>query len=908
MKRTAVSDLLAVLILGFPFFAPQPQAGNVYVPLTIEEYAGADRIESPVASGVPLRQGKIFEQSNLQDLRVIDRSTGRAVPSQFTVQARWPDGSVKWVLADFQASVAAGNSAQYALTQDPYMPPEFPSYSLLVSSSGNTITVGTGTAVFEIPRQGFRLFESVQVGSTAVISPPGSSLVLTTGGVTYTTDQDASSYATPEEVDTMRAVIAVDGVYSDDLGNDSLSYQARLHFYAGKSYVRVFLTIGNHEAAIHPNNVWDLGSSGSRFINENTIILPLAVAGPYTYTAWTGSPTPLSSMMINSAALYQESSGGNRWDWNTHVNRFNVVPMTMQGYVFTDDSSPIENGDRPRGVFDLSGAQGGVAVTVRHFWQNFPKALRAQPGGTVEVSLFPIEFPDDHELQGGEEKTHEVLLYFHEGDAASAQVDAVMADLVSPLHARPAYEEVARTRILPAFGPKDTAAFPDYENTVEYIAFDKGDRSFFTQREMIDEYGWRNFGEAMADHETDCGTQCWDCPISHDNNQYDYNWAALLFWLRNGETEWFELGEQGTRHHMDIDVYHTDADVTVYNHGVFWHTTHDTHAYTSTHRTYSILMSPTCTPYLSGGPAIAHLYTDGILLYGYLTGDRRAFDVHRELEGYLTTRYGSDNSGAGSGYATRAWANALRTAVLAYQRNWDPAWYTQALQIVQDSDALSNPGVNGTVFGDSMLMKALGRFLDMKAERGELGDADAVGARSSLLELADRVRTNQPPQDDVLDFRYSEGLWYAYKYADQGDPEKLVWQSLGRDFFTAGTSGWFNAYITNKGLAHTATNGHQHTYFERGRIPDPVINLFAVKSADDVVLSWDAVSTDIDSNPITVDEYRVHRSALYPTRFTDVPLGTSAMVDYTAVGDVTGGERLYFYEVHAVADPGIEGY
>ena len=90
---------------------------------------------------------------------------------------------------------------------------------------------------------------------------------------------------------------------------------------------------------------------------------------------------------------------------------------------------------------------------------------------TVSVGLFPDEFPDLHEIQGGEEKTHEVALFFHEGDAQLFNPLVPVADLLQPVRARPGYDESARTQALGNFGPRDVAAFPNWENTVEYIAF-----------------------------------------------------------------------------------------------------------------------------------------------------------------------------------------------------------------------------------------------------------------------------------------------------------------------------------------------------------------------------------------------------------------------------------------------------
>ena len=883
------------------------RAANVFIPLSVNEPAGVTRSGSIVTSGVPLPRGRVTETT---DLRILDLASGQAIPAQVRPLAQWRDGSLKWVLADFPATVGAGGSASYALTEDGHTPLPQPPLTMSVTTAAQAFTVDTGVASFVVPRAGFRMFQSLRVGTSALVAAPGSDLVLRSASVEYDASHDAASTVTLEESGPLRATLHAVGTFKGAGGNAFLAYEARLHFYAGSSAVRLVLTLKNDAAAVHPNNVWDLGSSGSRYFDDLSLVVPLATSGTMSYTLAGEPPTPLAGTLGASAVLYQESSGGNRWNWNTHVNRFNTVPMSLRGYEVRVNGAAIASGNRARGLIDLSSTAGGLSATVRDFWQNFPKALRARAPATVELGLWPDEFPDVHEIQGGEEKTHELLLYFHEGTEATAKGLATLDDLANPLRARPAYYEAARTQAVGEFGPRDTTAFANYENTVEYMAFAKGDRSFFTQREMIDEYGWRDFGEAMADHETDCGTQCWDCPISHDNNQYDYDWAAYVMWLRDGRPDWFRLGDEGERHLMDIDVYHTGLDTPAYNHGLFWHTTHDTNAYTSAHRTYSALMSPVCTPYLSGGPAPGHLYSEGLELHGYLTGDRRAFAVADELLGYVQTRYALDAPAPGSGYETRAWANALRTAVAGYRRTWDPALYAFAMQVVSDSAAATNPNVDGTVFGDSMLMVALGRFLDMKLERGESADADALKAFASHAAYAQRVRANYPPKQDVLDFRYSEALWYAYKHAPQNDPDKASWAALGKAFFEAGEqSGFFNAYITCKGLAHTASNGQLHTYFERGRIPAPVQLLKAIKAGADVVLSWQPVASDIDGNATALAPHRVHRAVAYASRFTDAVLAASPATTWAAVGDVSSTTAAFLaYEVRAVAAPGIEGY
>ena len=45
------------------------------------------------------------------------------------------------------------------------------------------------------------------------------------------------------------------------------------------------------------------------------------------------------------------------------------------------------------------------------FWQNFPRVLAANRDH-VTVGFFPAQAPDVHELQGGEQKTHECFVLF----------------------------------------------------------------------------------------------------------------------------------------------------------------------------------------------------------------------------------------------------------------------------------------------------------------------------------------------------------------------------------------------------------------------------------------------------------------------------------------------------------------
>ena len=66
--------------------------------LTVD-WGGASRPRPfPVTGGVPLAKGALKDP---RAARLV--AHGRAVPLQTEALARWPDGSVKWLLLDFQA-------------------------------------------------------------------------------------------------------------------------------------------------------------------------------------------------------------------------------------------------------------------------------------------------------------------------------------------------------------------------------------------------------------------------------------------------------------------------------------------------------------------------------------------------------------------------------------------------------------------------------------------------------------------------------------------------------------------------------------------------------------------------------------------------------------------------------------
>src|SRR5690242_1889366 len=73
------------------------------VEVSVTEPSGMRRVAWPVTSGIPLARGVLrsADQAGLVD------SGGRPVPLQAEPLSKWPDGSIRWLLLDFQTDLAA---------------------------------------------------------------------------------------------------------------------------------------------------------------------------------------------------------------------------------------------------------------------------------------------------------------------------------------------------------------------------------------------------------------------------------------------------------------------------------------------------------------------------------------------------------------------------------------------------------------------------------------------------------------------------------------------------------------------------------------------------------------------------------------------------------------------------------
>lgn len=603
----------------------------VDIPIFVEENAGIHRRNEPVTLGIPLPKGLLTGESlfTLQDVQ------GNKLPLQTASLACWPDESTKWVLLDFQISVEAYKTLELRLFLGTERPNSNDMKTIVLDEGLDFLKVDTQAATFFLNKKIFNLFDRVVIHGKDVLAESGSGIVLKdVSGQTY---EPVIEYLALETEGALRTTIKIEGRFQSLAQDAFCEFFSRLSFYANSALVKVEFTILNSKAAEHPGGLWDLGDPGSVFFKDLSLDLRMrSHLDVPSAVQWQTAPMgTIHSMNLkegsdqsDSFTIYQDSSGGEHWKSLNHVNRKGEVRHRFRGYQVVLNGDLIEEGFRANPIIRVGRAENAIAATVQYFWQNFPKALEAEQDA-LHIRLFPHQFDDTFELQGGEQKTHTIFFDFRDETIEKMG----LAWTHHPLIPRTKPEWYAKSKALSYFAAENKEMKPEYRELIHSAI--EGPDSFENRRERIDEYGWRNFGELYGDHEA-IGHQGTEPLVSHYNNQYDGIFGFLNQYLRSGDARWFILGDQLCRHVTDTDLYHTDADRIEYNRGLFWHTDHYIDAGTATHRCFSEKHLPHRNKaFYGGGPSLSHVYSSGLLLHHYMTGSMSSYEAVLELASFV---------------------------------------------------------------------------------------------------------------------------------------------------------------------------------------------------------------------------------------------------------------------------------
>lgn len=571
------------------------------VTLTVTEPSGVNRVDWPVTSGIPFARGEIAEATRI----ALFDEQNQEVLLQTDVVARWPDGSIRWLLLDFQAGLHAdqtrtftlrfGDEAQRAAIQD----------VVRVTSDDAGARFETGPLSLHLSSQSFRLFGDVRLDldgdavcedDEQITTGDGADIVLTTpDGETFRADQGPAEI-TVEESGPLRACVRIEG--SHHAGDQRMfRYIVRLHAFRGKPFVKAQYT----------------------FVNDHEPVLM----------------SKIKSLNL-AIALSRRAEAENV------LNRESMI----EGRLLQIDDEHLQlngqdAGRRGAGWAAVSNEHFGAAAGVREFWQNWPKGLAVRPGRLL-VGLCP-EFPRDtydgkpltedcqhsYYLRNGEysfkigvSRTHELWTTFFAGSPEVDKLDAFFLAVERPLIAQCSPQRICETEAHGKLLPADGAQFEGYDLLAGEF-FDEHLRD----RARVREYGLLNFG--------DWYNTAWD---SWGNLEYDTSRIWFTQYHRTGDRRYFDRAEQAARHYLDVDVAHAvNTQLQAYpgsinmRPGQVWaHSVGHTGGYYS--RWVKDHYEDEAPLKQKGAPQMGfwdhgHAWIGGVFDYYFLTGDRRAKDV-----------------------------------------------------------------------------------------------------------------------------------------------------------------------------------------------------------------------------------------------------------------------------------------
>lgn len=724
--------------------------------LRLKNNCDYERKQEWITTGIPIAKGA------LPDEKILTLTDGNNQYSfQTDILERWSDGSIKWILLDFSVNLTSHEQKTLILSSDLTLENVVPPSPVIVEKNHKTFQVNTGAAIFYLDSPGSGFLSKVRLSNGVEFDLKRAKWVLIA--------RDKSEYfpvfenISVESQGPLRISLKLVGIFKS-ANKKAIRFFSRISFYSGRSSCKIQWTLWNPHRAIHQNGIWDLGDPGSVFFKNMELNFPWiddripelrwACHDRDNFKTFTGS----------SWSLYQDSSGGENWKSHNHLNYLGQIPVSFKGYVVEYDQKK-DKGDRAQPVLILNNKSICLGIGIEKFWQNFPKSIEWN-NPVLSLGLFPRQFNDDFELQGGERKTG--ALFFDFGTDA-IETEAKVKSFLSPLVIKLDPKYYSKTEVFGSLNLPDEDTRSDYTSIINHVI--DGKNNFFQKREIIDEYGWRHFGCLYGDHEAVKTNESVPL-VSHYNNQYDPLLGFILHYFRSGDARWRELAVDLASHTMDIDIYHTSEDKSAYCGGYFWHTEHYRDAGRATHRTY------TNDPYVGekkasngGGPGDEHNYTTGLLHYYFLTGDPIAKETVIELANWVLNmedgsktffKYLDKNDTGLSSQTTfrnyhgpgRGAGNSINALMDAYTLTKEEKYISRAELLIRRCvhpkdnilmQKLDQPEDNWSYL---VFLQVLGRYLDFKLERG-ITDYNFYYARESLLHYARWMLINEVPFSEV---------------------------------------------------------------------------------------------------------------------------------------------------------------
>ena len=375
-----------------------------------------------VTYGVPLAEGVLRECDKLA-LRL---ANGQLAPVQTRVLERHFDGSVKWLLLDFDMPLEASQTGKVALIQGRSVAP---AEDLRVEETDERVTVTTANLCAAIGKRRFSLFESYLVNGKEMTAPGSDIIVETLKGKRFYASDSKGLDVRVIESGHRRVVVQVTGRHTAGDGSEMLTFRVRCTFRPHEPGVAVSYKFTNAEP---PERGVHLGSI--------RILLPTALGRETTKHVrqrqtgehWLPRIVEISEnveMIAGDPAgdegrnRYGEAAGGSVVMRDLDTLR---EDLSKYSYYLRPDNPRAGMGGGLRQTYPYLAADGEGGSVVAWFCemsQNFPKGISCDRN-VLTFDVWPA-WPGELHLRRGMSKEHDLYVSLADTRRTALEMEAI---------------------------------------------------------------------------------------------------------------------------------------------------------------------------------------------------------------------------------------------------------------------------------------------------------------------------------------------------------------------------------------------------------------------------------------------------------------------------------------------------
>lgn len=604
-KQVRISLLLTAFIVFAGMMKPafsQDRSG----PVELKWLSGeAPEVAAGVSWGVPWGRGEVKPGESFS----LKGNNGQNIPVQSWTMAYWPDGSAKWTGFAMSTAPSAGKNFKLEIGKES----ESNGKEIKIRESDTTWEIDTGPLQVLIAKWGGDVIRYMKVDGKTVAKNGNLVAIVQKGPELNPWDSPEKQKfiskvqkVSIEQEGPVRAVVKLEGVHqAERMGEELLPFVVRLYFYADRTPVKMVHTLiyngdqkkdfirgaGVHfkvpmREEMHNRHVRFSGQNGGLWAEP---IRPMiGRGGRFVRDGDTNEdvyPKQLEGKRIPDKNELTDRDRYYLSDWavwgDFKLNQPNADGFTIEKR--TDDHSawiPAGAGERASGLFFAGDVSGGLAVSLKDFWQSYPSSLEIQNSNESEADMYVwLWSPDapamdmrhyDTKPHGLESVYEDIQLGFSiaNGIARTSELTLFPTSVV------PEKTEMVKMA-KQGSNPAVMVANPEYYHAKNVFGiWSLPDRGTPFKRQIEDQldayleyyqtsieqhnwYGFWDYGDVI--HSYDRNRHVWRYDLGGMAWQNTELMTDMWLWysfLRTGRSDIFTMAEAMTRHTQEVDVYH----------------------------------------------------------------------------------------------------------------------------------------------------------------------------------------------------------------------------------------------------------------------------------------------------------------------------------------------------------------